>query len=99
MPKVKVLKFSAEWCGPCVAMKPVVARFKAAHPEVVVEEVDIDKSERKAERYGVQCVPTFVFEQAGKVIGRQEGFCSLKTLERLLPSKATATRKRTRRAS
>jgi len=37
-----MLKFTATWCGPCQSFAPVVHRWLAKHPEIALEEVDID---------------------------------------------------------
>lgn len=54
----KILKFSANWCGPCKLMKPVV--LKAESEGVLVEHIDIDSQPEKAQEYGITSVPTFV---------------------------------------
>jgi thiol-disulfide isomerase/thioredoxin len=40
-----VLKFSADWCGPCKKIAPTVEAWKAKFPETVTfYEIDIDES-------------------------------------------------------
>lgn len=69
---LKVLSFSAEWCGPCKAMKPRLEKLEAkGYP---IQEVDIDTAPLTAKRYGVDRVPTFVLiDRQGKELARTVG--------------------------
>ncbi|HEU5115766.1 MAG TPA: thioredoxin family protein, partial [Isosphaeraceae bacterium] len=70
-----ILDFTATWCGPCQAMKPVVEQLKdAGYP---VRAVDIDQHPDLAERYNVHAVPTFVIVQPdGQELERVSGASS-----------------------
>ena len=39
---VKVLKFSAAWCGPCKTLSPVFAQIKGEISEVNYIDIDVD---------------------------------------------------------
>lgn len=69
-----VVDASADWCGPCVAMKPVV-KAAAEELEGVVKFglLDIDAENAVAQKFGVMSVPTFILFRAGKEIGRFVG--------------------------
>lgn len=56
---MKVLKFYAEWCGPC---KMQTAIIKAAGDKITVpiEDVDIDNNLMMAQNFKVRSVPTLV---------------------------------------
>ena len=74
--------FSATWCGPCKAFKPVMQEI--ASDGYFVEFIDVDKEENKAQRYGIKSVPTVVIEQGGKEVSRFTGALSKQlVLERL----------------
>ena len=74
--------FSATWCGPCKAFKPVMQEI--ASDGYFVEFIDVDKEENKAQNYGIRSVPTVVIEQGGQEVSRFTGALSKKlVLERL----------------
>ena len=56
---MKMLKFQAEWCGPCKMMSMVI---KGAEDKIKVPvvEIDIEKEEATAVRYGIRSVPTMI---------------------------------------
>lgn len=61
LPTVKVMAFTASWCGPCQQAKPTLAAMKASG--VNIESIDIDKQPALAREHKVARVPTFlVFE-------------------------------------
>lgn len=70
-----ILDFTATWCGPCQAMKPVVEQLHdAGYP---VRAVDIDRHPELAQRYKVDAVPTFVVVQPdGQEMDRVSGAVS-----------------------
>ncbi|MBU1767933.1 MAG: thioredoxin family protein [Candidatus Omnitrophica bacterium] len=92
--KLQLLKFTAGWCGPCQAMKPVLKRFCAEHPDIAFREVDCDDPEgfERSKRLKVSALPTCVFLFADddrprpKELARMAGSCTLKELELVLTS-------------
>jgi thioredoxin 1 len=59
----KVIKFSADWCGPCKAMKPQFDKFHNSLKESGVEmvDLDVDQNHEEASKYGVRSIPFTVF--------------------------------------
>jgi thiol-disulfide isomerase/thioredoxin len=55
-----VLYLSADWCGPCKLVKPVVFKWAEDHPEYDVKFIDIDAYPHMAETHHVQSVPTLI---------------------------------------
>jgi|TARA_Y100000310_G_scaffold45116_1_gene42080 thioredoxin-like negative regulator of GroEL len=69
---MKTLKyFSATWCGPCKAFKPVMNEI--ASEGHLVEFIDIDRSQDVASKYGIRSVPTVIIEQGGQEVDRFSG--------------------------
>jgi len=68
LPNIKIVAFTATWCGPCQTVKPLLIEIKALGVEVQV--VDIDAQPVLAQRYGVTRVPTFLLLVAGREAAR-----------------------------
>lgn len=66
----KVIVFTASWCVPCRAAKPILVRIEAAGVEVQV--VDIDANPELARKYGVTSVPTYFVYVCGRKVARTQ---------------------------
>lgn len=73
--KYIVANFTASWCGPCQASKPMIDQIYAdsAFLKVEVVRVDLDSQQELARKYEITSVPTFLFIQNGQVIDRVSG--------------------------
>ena len=81
---MKTMKyFSAKWCGPCRAFRPIMQEVVSEGHSV--QFIDIDKQTVIAEEYKVRAVPTIVVEENGIVIDRIIGVITKQQiLERLM---------------
>ncbi|OBB48314.1 thioredoxin family protein [Mycobacterium sp. 852002-51961_SCH5331710] len=69
-----VLHFSAEWCGPCGAVRRVVDEVCAELPAVAHVEIDMDANPQAARRLSVLSLPTtIVFDRDGRPRYRTHG--------------------------
>ncbi len=62
--KPTIMDFQARWCGPCRALRPVLAKIEkkyAGRVNVVTVDVDDPANQQLVERYGVTVLPTVVF--------------------------------------
>ncbi len=73
---VTVKKFSAQWCGPCRALTPVMNEIKGNYSNVKFEEYDIDEYSDVTEEYGVRSVPTVIIVKDGIELQRFTGLSS-----------------------
>lgn len=78
-----LLDFSAEWCGPCKAMAPIIeAVAREYQGKIRVGMVDVEASPQTAARYGVMSVPTFVIlSRDGKESARFMGTVARRKLD------------------
>jgi thioredoxin 1 len=63
--------FSATWCGPCKAFKPIMNEIVGEGYSV--QFIDVDQSQDLATKYGVRSVPTTIIEENGMEVDRFVG--------------------------
>lgn len=67
--EVRLIKFSAEWCGPCKEYKPVIDKV-VKDLNLNMQEVDIDKNPSLANKFAIEGVPTTVFLDGDREVAR-----------------------------
>lgn len=75
--KVLIIKFTAEWCGPCKQMDKTTWRnqdvFDWAHDHAIVISVDVDKDEKTSQQHKIRAMPTMVAYRDGAEFDRTVG--------------------------
>lgn len=72
---MKVLKFYADWCGPCKMLSKIMEGMGDLGTEVV--NIDVDNDQETAVKYGIRGVPTMVVvDDDGKEVRRKAGMMS-----------------------
>ena len=83
--KTILVDFSAEWCGPCKMMAPILKQAKDAVGEkAMIIKIDIDKNREAAEQFQIQSVPTLILFKNEEVLWRQSGVVQANTLVQLI---------------
>jgi thioredoxin 1 len=79
-----LLELGAQWCSPCKAMAPLLARLADEHPEALrVGMLDVEAAPEVANRLGVRGVPTVLLFANGREVKRQLGAVEAKKLRLL----------------
>lgn len=68
-----LVDFTAAWCPPCRAMKPVLSELAAERGDLRVAQLDVDEHQRAAAEYGVLSMPTFILFRGGQPVLRLVG--------------------------
>lgn len=83
--KPVLVDFSAEWCGPCKMMKPILAELKTKMgDEATILKVDVDQNPKAAAAYKIQGVPTLIIFKGGQIKWRKSGVVQANELEKLI---------------
>ena len=69
-----MVDFWAGWCGPCMALSPVIESLAEKYEgKVLVGKVNVDEERELAIRFGVMSIPTVVFLKNGREFDRKIG--------------------------
>ena len=83
--KPVLVDFSAEWCGLCKMMAPLLKQTKdEVGDQATIIKIDVDKNREAAMQFNIQGVPTLIIFKNGQVKWRQSGVVPANTLVELL---------------
>ena len=77
---MKLLKFSASWCGPCKMLSKTIEQIKDEIPCDIIE-IDIDDDFETANKFQIRSVPTLVLMDGETEIARKTGNISAAELK------------------
>jgi thioredoxin 1 len=68
-PGVVLVDFWATWCGPCLAIAPVIEKLAQDYDgKIKVVKLDTDANQATATRFNIRSIPTILLFKAGKVV-------------------------------
>jgi thioredoxin 1 len=74
--ELTILQFSAEWCGPCKMLTPIIdglAKEYSENEKVSIGKINVDENSGLSMKYGIRGVPTILFIKDGEVVDRVVG--------------------------
>jgi thioredoxin 1 len=87
-----LVDFSAEWCGPCKMMGPVLEQLKDKMVDKVrILKIDVDSNRELAYKYNIRSVPTLMLFQDGKNKWSGVGVMTSDYLENVINSNSNFT--------
>jgi thioredoxin 1 len=85
-----LVDFSAEWCGPCKMMGPVLEQLKGKmENKVRILKIDVDSNRELACKYNIRSVPTLMLFQNGKSKWSGVGVMTSDHLENVINSNSS----------
>ncbi len=85
-----LVDFSAEWCGPCKMMKPILDELhQMMGNKLRILKIDVDKNKALAGSLNISGVPTLILYKKGDILWRQSGVQSAQELQKLVSQKAS----------
>lgn len=76
-----VLKFGAEWCGPCKQIAPVLEQLADEYQDrIKYVSIDVEESTEITAEYKIRNVPTIIFIKKGEIQDKAVGSISRNTI-------------------
>jgi len=83
-----LVKFGAEWCGPCKNLDPILEQVNN-RSDITVVTVDIEEEDNLSlvAQFGIRGIPTMVLLDKGEVVHQMIGLSSKAELDLVLDTK------------
>jgi thioredoxin 1 len=72
--KLTVVDFWAPWCGPCLAIGPVIEALATEYDgKINVGKINVDENPNTSINYGVTSIPCILYIKNGQIVDKQIG--------------------------
>lgn len=78
---VVLVYFNADWCVPCIKLKPVISELEKENPAVKVLKLDVDANPKIAQHFEINTLPLFFIYKNGKQVWTNNTYMSKKDLQ------------------
>ena len=79
-----IFYFTADWCGPCKKVRPIVEELNRDQGEPKFQIIDVDSEGELTKNFGVKSIPTFIKMEDGKEVDRITGAQTRDSLEKFI---------------
>lgn len=83
---LRLLYFTATWCGPCKSFGPIADRVLSQFSDVDYQKIDVDSSAELTQKYSIVSVPTIILEKNGMQVARKSGAMTQSDLTKFIES-------------
>ena len=66
---MEIIVFTAEWCGPCKKLKPILDNLEDKMNLKIIR-IDVEKEDEAVENYTIRSIPTIVIIKDCKEVDR-----------------------------
>ena len=72
--KLAIVDLSAEWCGPCRMVSPIIHELATEYEgRIVAGELNVDENPVTTAKYKIRNIPTVLYIKNGEVIDKHVG--------------------------
>jgi thioredoxin 1 len=83
--KVVLVDFWAPWCGPCLAMGPIIEELaKEFEGKAKVGKINVDENSKMAQDFAIMSIPALKIFKGGKVVQEFVGMQAKEVLKEAL---------------
>lgn len=83
--KIVLAYFKADWCAPCVKLKPIIEQLIAEEKEKVeILIIDADQNPKIAQHFEINTLPLFILYKTGKKVWENNTFLPKAELQKKL---------------